>query len=168
MTEVRLEPLTAADAADIFNGRRKSTWADDFPTDGDCRIAGLVCRRIAAGADFEVATDERPWSFFLVHADDRVVGGAGFKHAPDADGNVEIGYGIAESHQGRGIATAVVRALVSLANNHQATVVAETEEWNIASITVLQRVGFESWPRPDEPHLWWRLPALKQDGGNNA
>ncbi len=168
MKNFKLRPLTAQDAADIFNGRRQPSWADDFPTEGDVAIAGLVCRRIAAGEEFKEATAERPWSIYLMCIDGLVIGGAGFKHAPDADGNVEIGYGVTESHQGRGIATAAVSELVSYAHNHNVTVVAETEEWNIASIKVLQRVGFESWPRTDEAHLWWRLPAPGHVGVKNS
>ncbi|MEY5145492.1 MAG: hypothetical protein RL745_861 [Actinomycetota bacterium] len=159
MTDIQLLPLTAADAADIYNGRRQQVWAPDFPTDGDVVIAGLICRRIAAGVDYEPATADRPWATYLVCVDSLIVGGAGFKGAPDADGLVEIGYGIAESHQGRGIATAAVRAIASLAHQHGANVTAETEEWNTASIKVLQKAGFTQWLRPDETHLWWRLDA---------
>jgi RimJ/RimL family protein N-acetyltransferase len=160
VTQVSLTPLTAELAADIYNGRRHATWADDFPTDADVMLAGLVCRRIAAGIDFENATAEQPWlSLFLVIADDLLVGGCGFKAGPDSEQRIEIGYGIAESHQNRGIATAAVQLLINLATPLGLTVVAETEADNLASQRVLMNSGFTRWQRDDEEHIWWLRSA---------
>ncbi|MDO4813204.1 MAG: GNAT family N-acetyltransferase [Eubacteriales bacterium] len=60
------------------------------------------------------------------------------------DGTAEIGYGIAEDHQGCGYATEAVSALVDWAfkQPHATCVTAETEESNIASQRVLQKSGF--------------------------
>ena len=60
------------------------------------------------------------------------------------EGNAEIGYGIAESHQGCGYATEAVSALVDWALNQPGVtyVTAKTEESNTASKRVLEKSGF--------------------------
>ncbi|MDO4816328.1 MAG: GNAT family N-acetyltransferase [Bacillota bacterium] len=60
------------------------------------------------------------------------------------EGSAEIGYGIAEEHQGRGYATEAVSALVDWALKQPCVsdVTAETEESNIASQKVLCKAGF--------------------------
>ena len=62
----------------------------------------------------------------------------------DAEGNTEIGYGIAEEHQRRGYATEAVNAAVEWALCHAeiAAVTAETEIDNTASVRVLEKCGF--------------------------
>jgi len=73
----------------------------------------------------------------------RIVGSGIFKGEPSA-GWVEIGYGVAESVQGRGHATDAVFALVRFAFAQAGvhTVYAETEITNVASRRVVQKVGF--------------------------
>ena len=59
-----------------------------------------------------------PWvhGFILVHRiDGHVVGKCGFKGPPGAEGMVEIAYGVAPEHQGKGYATEAAAALVSYA-----------------------------------------------------
>jgi len=59
-----------------------------------------------------------PWihGFLLVHrASESVVGRCGFKGPPGADGVVEIAYGVAAEHQGKGYATEAAEALVDFA-----------------------------------------------------
>src|SRR5262245_6872366 len=46
---------------------------------------------------------------------DVVVGGCGFKGPPGTDGTVEIAYGVAPPHQGKGYATEAAEALVAYA-----------------------------------------------------
>ena len=60
------------------------------------------------------------------------------------EGNTEIGYGIADEHQGCGYATEAVSALVDWALKQPGVscVTAETEESNIASQKVLEKTGF--------------------------
>lgn len=73
-----------------------------------------------------------------------IVGHAGFKGRPDRDGTVEIGYGIAPPHRGRGYATEAVKALCRWSLTHPAVrrVVAECAPDNAASILVLGKTGF--------------------------
>ena len=62
----------------------------------------------------------------------------------NADGSVEIGYGISEEYRGRGYATEAVSAVTrwALSQPDVTRVEAETEADNIASINVLTKCGF--------------------------
>jgi uroporphyrinogen-III synthase/RimJ/RimL family protein N-acetyltransferase len=72
-----------------------------------------------------------------------LVGSGGYLGPPDEAGSVEIGYSICERWRGRGLAKALVRALVSNAFKLGAKkVVAHTSEENPASIAVLRSCGF--------------------------
>ena len=74
---------------------------------------------------------------------DRILGGCGFKTAP-INGRVEIGYGVAASERGRGIATAGVAALLQLAreSGEVGELVAIILPDNAASAKVVSRLGF--------------------------
>jgi RimJ/RimL family protein N-acetyltransferase len=132
------------------------------------RISPALAGRIVAGAP--IAGDapwhpEYPWADELVplrtlarvdapdpvftlyqvrtRADGLAVGGIGFFGPPDADGRVELGYGLVPSARGRGFATEALRAFVALAGGHGArTIAADTELGNVASRRVLRAAGF--------------------------
>lgn len=62
----------------------------------------------------------KPWSgwwlYLFIHADGRaLIGCGGFKDAPDAHGNVEIGFEIAPAWRQRGLGAEAVRGLVRYA-----------------------------------------------------
>lgn len=84
----------------------------------------------------------RPW--FIGLAQGLVVGSIGFKGPPDADGIVEIGYGVVSSHWRRGIASEAVRAMVgwALARPGVRGVCAHTLAGDPASSGVLRKCGF--------------------------
>src|SRR6478609_2838704 len=88
-----------------------------------------------------------PWihGFVVVHqATGSVIGKCGFKGPPGADGAVEIAYGIAPEHQGKGYATEAAAALVSYAFDSGQVRVARAHtlpEAN-ASTRVLTKCGF--------------------------
>ncbi len=70
------------------------------------------------------------------------VGGVGFK-TPPADGQAEIGYGLAPSARGQGLMTEAVGGMLAIARRHGlAAVTAHTDPANLASIRVLERNGF--------------------------
>lgn len=80
---------------------------------------------------------------FLVLADGVVVGDCGWFGPPDADGAVEIGYGLAPSARGQGLATEAVRQLVAWVREQGATTVrAEVLPGNEPSLRLLGRLGF--------------------------
>ena len=74
----------------------------------------------------------------------QIVGGAGFKGAPDADGVVEIAYGVVPSREGRGYATEAARALIHFATSDPRvrTIRAHTRPEQNASTRVLTKCGF--------------------------
>jgi len=81
---------------------------------------------------------------WMIVAGREVVGLIGFRRPPNADGEVEIGYGIAESRRGRGFATAAVAALLRACECDPSitSVVAETSVANPASQRALISNGF--------------------------
>src|SRR5262245_48549300 len=98
-------------------------------------------------ARLHALTSADPWTlgFSLVHRDNgTVVGSAGFKGPPDADGMVEIAYGIHPDQQGKGYATEAAQALTAYAlGSGQVRVVrAHTLPEPNASTRVLTKCGF--------------------------
>lgn len=75
---------------------------------------------------------------------DVLVGTAGFKGPPDAEGKVEIGYGLVEAYRRRGVGTATVQALLSSAFTDEGVlaVVAETSIASAGSRRLLEKCGF--------------------------
>jgi ribosomal-protein-alanine N-acetyltransferase len=73
-----------------------------------------------------------------------MVGNCAFKAPPDADGVVEIAYGIDEEFRGRGFATQAAGALVdfALASGRVQLVIAHSRPDNGASARVLTKSGF--------------------------
>ena len=109
------------------------------------------------------STSADPWihGFMLVHRISGVViGRCGFKGPPEADGVVEIAYGVAPEHQGKGYATEAAAALVKYAfSNRQVRVVrAHTLPEPNASTRVLTKCGFQRVGEVIDPEdgLVWR------------
>lgn len=85
------------------------------------------------------------WNYLIIHRRDvRLVGACGYKGPPTPEGIVEIGYEIAESYQGQGLATETARALVehAFAREGVAMIVAHTLAEENASVGVLRKTGF--------------------------
>jgi [ribosomal protein S5]-alanine N-acetyltransferase len=88
-----------------------------------------------------------PWRFgfwIVEKATGQIVGGAGFKGAPDGDGMVEIAYGVVPSREGQGYATEAARALIhfATADARVKTIRAHTLPEPNASTRVLAKCGF--------------------------
>lgn len=81
--------------------------------------------------------------FFIAGEPPLLVGWGGFKGPPD-DGVVELGYEIAASHRGRGLATAAAQAMLAeaFAAEDVTAVVAHTLPETNASNRVLEKLGF--------------------------
>jgi RimJ/RimL family protein N-acetyltransferase len=82
--------------------------------------------------------------FLVVLDSGEVVGDCGWYAPPGADGEVEIGYGLAAPYRGQGIGTDAVRALVAWVSEQPGVrrIVAETDATNTASRRLLERLGF--------------------------
>ena len=108
------------------------------------------------------ATSADPWihGFALIQrADNAVVGSCGFKGPPNADGAVEIAYGIDPNYRGNGYATEAAQALVTYAfkNSKVHMVSAHTLPETNASTRVLVKCGFKQVGEvidPDDGPVW--------------
>jgi RimJ/RimL family protein N-acetyltransferase len=134
-----LRRLTLAEARAVAAlDREGRQWAPDYPTEGDLVVAGIA---VEAGEHYDESSEFGVFQV-LVRDSGEVVGGIGFIHPPE-QGAVEVGYGLAESARGQGLATEALRAVVERASQLGATtVVAMTAVDNIASQRVLERLGF--------------------------
>jgi len=98
-------------------------------------------------AELSTAPGPDPWrhGFFLIERSrGEVIGTAGFKGPPDADGMVEIAYGVVPSVEGRGYATEAAGALVrfAAADERVRLIRAHTFRELNASTRVLRKCGF--------------------------
>jgi RimJ/RimL family protein N-acetyltransferase len=125
-----------------------------FYKSGDVSPAWLATLRTSVGPD--------PWrhGFFVLQREHKcVIGGAGFKGPPDADGMVEIAYGIAPEYQGQGYATEAATALLDYAfgSGRVRLARAHTLPEANASTHVLKKCGFEftgSVVDPEDGTVW--------------
>ncbi len=110
-------------------------------------ISGDVSPRWLAALRGSVGQGPDPWrhGFWVVEkSTGKIVGGAGFKGAPDAAGMVEIAYGIVASREGRGYATEAALALIHYAEHDPRVrlIRAHTRPEANASTRVLRKCGF--------------------------
>ncbi|MDP8930196.1 MAG: GNAT family N-acetyltransferase [Actinomycetota bacterium] len=112
-----------------------------------------------------VASGTAEWGTHLVFDEDgALVGTGGWKGAP-TEGVAELGYAVAPARQGRGIATAVVRELLSRARAAGLRkVVAHTLAEASPSTSVLVRCGFVKIAEvvdPDDGPIWrWEITLV--------
>jgi RimJ/RimL family protein N-acetyltransferase len=160
-TRLVLRALTPDDAEAIVarEGAGRS-WASDFPTPGDVGVADAALLGKAA-----FASETMPWGLFTIveRSKGLSIGGIGFKTSPNERGEVEIGYGVCHSYQGRGIATEAVLALIDFARRGARVVLADTDRDNVASQRVLEKTGFRS-EGGDHDLLKWRRELADRVG----
>jgi ribosomal-protein-alanine N-acetyltransferase len=126
----------------------------DFIVSDDVSPEWLAALQSAAGAD--------PWrfGFALVQKESgMVIGSAGFTGPPDAEGTVEIAYGVVPDFQGRGYATEAADALVNWGakNSRVAVAKAHTLPERNASTRVLEKCGFRfmgEFAHPTDGLIW--------------
>ena len=102
---------------------------------------------------------EDPWGTQLFFDNDGALVGLGGFYGPPVDGMVEIGYAVAPSRQGRGIATAAVKILLARAAEAGVPlVIAHTLAAVNPSTGVLGKIGFVRTSAQDDPDLGevWR------------
>ena len=100
------------------------------------------------------------WHSFwlLIRKTDRVVvGSADFKNIPNANKEVEIGYGLGKEFEHMGYMTEAVQAMCKWAMQQAnvSHVIAETDLDGFASQCILQRCGFTELKR--DQTVWWIL-----------
>ena len=147
---LELVPATVATAQAALDGREALAVAlnavvpDTWPPDLlDAPALQFTLARLATSI-----TEASWWMYFIIlpSADGgrTLIGSAGYKGPPSADGTVEVGYGIVSDHQRRGFGSEATRGLVSRAFQHPEVrrVIAETYPEMTASIGVLRNCGF--------------------------
>jgi RimJ/RimL family protein N-acetyltransferase len=114
-------------------------------------------------AAVKAATAPDPWKFGFAAAhkiDKIVIGMCGFTGPPDANGVVELAYGVAPSYQGKGYATEAAAALVAFASADLRVRIirAHTLPEKNASTRVLEKCGFNKIGeiRDPENNLVWQ------------
>ena len=82
------------------------------------------------------------WQIIL-KSENKAIGSACFKNLPDKEGNIEIGYGIYEAYRNQGYMSEALEGMCQWAFTQQGiqSVIAETEEKNVASQRILQKNG---------------------------
>lgn len=108
---------------------------------------------------------------WLVVVGDEVVGDCGWFGAPDGDGAVEIGYGLAAGHRRQGLGTEAVAVLAAWAEQQPGVrlVTAEVLPGNEASLRLLIRLGFtEQGSHPPYLRLVRAVPGLPRPRGRHV
>ena len=108
-----------------------------------------------------------PWVTGLLVDDvtGEVVGGAGFHAAPDAEGMVEVGYGVDPAYRRRGYARAALLHMVDRARAHPDVRVlrATVSPTNAASLGLVAQLPFvevgEQWDDEDGLEIIFELPV---------
>ena len=155
--DLQLVPLPVGLARQMLSGKRRpapaggheaaaSGWHPEYPMLDSIDAIAMVfaAHRAMAGAIEKSPT----WWIHQIVVDGVVVGDIGFHGPPSPEREVEIGYTVVPAWRGRGVASRACALILQQAWRDGAdTVVAETDDGNVASQAVLLRNGFER--RPD-------------------
>ncbi len=141
-----LRPLLPKEAKRIVEREPElgDRWHAEYPLDDELD----PLRALAASRD--------PEAIFTLYSirtteGDVAIGGIGFFGPPDAEGAVEIGYGLVEAVRGQGFATEALIAATRFAlQNGAAEVKAEAAVGNLASQRALAKAGYVEHSRSDE------------------
>jgi ribosomal-protein-alanine N-acetyltransferase len=139
MPELQLLRGDHAPAVLAFERKNRSYFAASISDRGDAYFHDFAARHSALLA--QQASDVG--AYYVLIADDGSVMGR-FNLILAGDGTAELGYRVAESVAGRGVATTAVRELCTLASEQHGvrTLRAATSHANIASQKVLLKAGF--------------------------
>lgn len=143
MSAVALRPFTPEDARVLLalsHEQGLRTWIPDQVYEDEAQAAEVVAYLIAQCAN-PAAPGGAPFVLGVCLPDGELVGHVGLS---PLHGSVEIGYAIADGHQGRGLATSAVRAMLDLARERFALpeVLGIVASDNAASCRVLEKAGF--------------------------
>lgn len=126
-------------------------WSPGYPSDGEKAAATRFL------STCETVGDPRPFGSFAIirREDGHVIGGAGFHGAPDENGEVTIGYGLAPVARGRGYASEALRALLEFARTQGvASVKGDADLDNIGSHRVMTAAGMRLIRVDDQLHYY--------------
>lgn len=117
----------------------------------------------------QAGSDPAWGSYLIIHrAHQTLIGLGGYKGEPDADGMVEIGYGIANDYRGKGYATEAAQGMIRHAFTHPDVkkIWAHTLAEPNASTHVLRKSGMQNIAtfEDHEDGTIWRWEILKAQG----
>lgn len=94
--------------------------------------------------------------FFKLKKENKLIGSACFKGAPNKNGEIEIGYGIEESFKNQGYTTEAVKKMIAWALKQEGVskVIAETDKGNLASQRILLKCNMEFKKQTTDAY-WW-------------
>ncbi|QOV89024.1 GNAT family N-acetyltransferase [Humisphaera borealis] len=137
------------------SGLRAAEGLRDFFVSEDVSQSYVDQLRESDGAD--------PWQYgfaIILRDSNEAIGSVGFKGPPDANGTVEIAYGIVPVHQGQGYAGEAAEAAIgfAFANPKVRVIRAHTMPEHNASTSILAKCGFTQIGEIVDPEdgLVWR------------
>lgn len=146
-TPLRRLALTDRDALALATGL---LVPEEWPNPNFAAVIPLIAE--------QSATDD--W-VFLISDGARIIGEIGAKTAPDAEGALEIGYGVIPSARRQGWTVAATSAFVTLATARGVRAVrTDCLTTNAGSIRILERCGFQRVGMSsdeDGPLICWEL-----------
>ncbi|WP_035792587.1 GNAT family N-acetyltransferase [Kitasatospora mediocidica] len=154
-----LHPLTIAEAERVAAGEAgpDDRWAADYPAQGERVGARMFLKGHALAGG-----DTHPFGGYEIRrrSDGLAIGGIGFHGAPDEDGSVAIGYGLAESARGQGYATEAVRGILAAAAGWGVSrLLGDTEHTNLPSQRVMLAAGMAFTHEDEELRYYAATPA---------
>lgn len=163
---LRFAPLAAEDFLALIDGPETFRGRFGLPAAEGLRdfiVSDDVSQEFTDMLHASSGQDPWTWGFAVIDVEtEQVVGTAGLKGPPDAEGTAEIAYGIVPSFENRGYATEAAGELVRFAkaDDRVRTVLAHTLPETNASTRVLEKNGFEkvgAVTDPDDGEVWrWR------------
>lgn len=106
---------------------------------------------------FSKLPEENKWEGLIIASENNtVIGDIGFKSGPNEQGEINLGYSVLPTYQGRGFATEAAVGMVAwgLTQLGVEKVVATCSPDNNASIRVLQKAGLQH-VREDSDSIYW-------------
>jgi RimJ/RimL family protein N-acetyltransferase len=144
-----LEPVSVAQAQLVLDGDLSRLSP----------AAGWPHENTAAGLHNAMRHGHAPGWFVVLDGD--VIGDCGLHGNPDDNGEVEIGFGLAEPFRAQGYGSELVAAMVTWlsAQDGVKRITARTEPDNVASRRVLERAGLAEVGAADGGYLTYAIAA---------
>lgn len=146
----------------LFRSTLGVPFADDAISEASLRAISVKIDKMQ-----HEPVEQHDWYTYwliLMQPENTALGVVGFKGAPNASGDAELGYGISPLYRNQGYMTEAVQGLVQWAFQHAVCrgIIAETLRSNPASQKVLEKNSFKI-VRETASALIWRLPCQRSN-----
>ena len=143
-----------------LNAEEFSLWINDLPqleknlNSTYCaeKVDGILKDVILSQLILGLSDSPNNWNwytcwFLIRKSDKKIIGILSFKGIPNSNGEVNIGYALAEEFRHKGYMTQAVLAICKWAKQHKEvkSIIAETKTDNYSSQKLLKRCGFEQY-----------------------